>query len=269
MKDSNKKSSGIEESKDKEGLTSSNQDQPESALQNLVETGETGGPIKKVTGYATLKDLGMLTRVNKKFQSAMNKEIKQRELFIHSIVTVDHTLLLAKTKQGQNKLYAYGKNNYGQLGLGDRRARNEWTEATLPEGLDLEQIIVGYNQSFLKGTVGGEDKLYACGRNRHGQLGLGDNEDRTEWTEVPLPRGFTIDKVMAGGSFAFLTGKISGQDKLYACGGSRWGELGLGDRRARNEWTEATLPEGFKIEEVMAGYYHSFLKGTVDGEDKL
>ena len=67
MKDSNKKSSGVEETK--------NQDQPESALQNLVETGETGGPIKKVTGYATLKELGALATVNKRFQQAMNKEI--------------------------------------------------------------------------------------------------------------------------------------------------------------------------------------------------
>ena len=71
MKDSKKKSSGIEEtknqeeSKDNEELAPSNQDQPESALQNLVEIGEDGGPIKKVTGYATLKDLGMLTRVKK------------------------------------------------------------------------------------------------------------------------------------------------------------------------------------------------------------
>ena len=113
MKDSNKKSSGVEEtknqeeSKDKEGSISSNQDQPESALQNLVETGETGGPIKKVTGYATLKDLGMLARVNKKFQKAMNKEIKQRLPTIHSVSAGrEHTMLLVKINQGQNKLFA-------------------------------------------------------------------------------------------------------------------------------------------------------------------
>jgi hypothetical protein len=88
-------------------LAPSNQDKPESALQQLVETGEDGGPIKKVTGYATLKDLGVLARVNKKFQSAMNKEIKQREPMILSIsIGTNHTMLLVKTNKGEVKLYA-------------------------------------------------------------------------------------------------------------------------------------------------------------------
>ncbi|HJN37433.1 MAG TPA: hypothetical protein QF353_01500, partial [Gammaproteobacteria bacterium] len=215
MKDSKKKSSGIEEtknqeeSKDNEELAPSNQDQPESALQNLVEIGEDGGPIKKVTGYATLKDLGMLTRVNKKFQSAMNKEIKQRELFIHSIFTSgNHTMLLVKTKQGQNKLYACGYNDFGQLGLGDTKHRDKWTEVPSPKEFTIEEVMAGEYHSFLKGKgEDGEDKLYACGRNRDGQLGLGDNEDRTEWTEVNIPQGFRLEKVIAEPYHSILKGK--------------------------------------------------------------
>ena len=278
MKGSNKKSSGVEEtknqeeSKDKEGSISSNQDQPESALQNLVETGETGGPIKKVTGYATLKDLAMLARVNKKFQSAMNKEIKQRLPTIHSVSAGrEHTMLLVKINQGQNKLFATGKNDDGQLGLGDTRDRNEWTEVLVPREFSVEEVIAG-KHTFLKGKgVNGEAKLYACGRNDSGQLGLGDRLDRSEWTEVPLPDGFTIEKVIVGSYHTHLKGKgKDGEGKIYACGANRYGQLGLGDRRGRTEWTEVDLPEDFKLEQVIVGDYDSFLKGKgKDGEDKL
>ena len=345
MKGSNKKSSGVEEtknqeeSKDKEGSISSNQDQPESALQNLVETGEDGGPIKKVTGYATLKDLAMLARVNKKFQSAMNKEIKQRELFIHSIFTGrNHTMILVKTKQGQNKLFASGifvygewgrvnegliqftrdrnewtevpfpkgfkleqvavrnyhsfligkgvngedklfatgSNSSGQFGLGDRRDRSEWTEVNIPQGFRLEQVIAGYYHTFLKGTVGGQDKLFACGNNFHGQVGLGRGRAICEWTEVTLPRGFSVEKVLVGTYHSILKGKgVNGEAKLYVTGNNDYGQLGLGDRRNRSEWTEVDIPPGFRLEKIIVGlgHYdnHSFLigKGKVDGEDKL
>ena len=277
MKGSNKKSSGVEEtknqeeSKDKEELAPSNQDQPESALQNLVETGEDGGPIKKVTGYATLKDLAMLARVNKKFQSAMNKEIKQRLPTIHSVSAGrEHTMLLVKINQGQNKLFATGKNDDGQLGLGDTRDRNEWTEVLVPREFSVEEVIAG-KHTFLKGKgVNGEAKLYACGRNDSGQLGLGDRLDRSEWTEVPLPDGFTIEKVIVGSYHTHLKGKgKDGEGKIYACGANRYGQLGLGDRRGRTEWTEVDLPENFKLEQFVGGGLHSFLKGTVGGEDKL
>ena len=333
MKGSNKKSSGVEEtknqeeSKDKEELAPSNQDQPESALQNLVETGEDGGPIKKVTGYATLKDLAMLARVNKKFQSAMNKEIEQRLSRIELIsVGETHTLLLAKTKQGQNKLYACGNNfhgqlglghttkrsewtevpspkeftieevmaggshsflkgkgkdgedklygcglnHVGQLGLGDEQRRKKWTEVPLPDGFTIEKVITRGAHTFLKGTVGGEDKLYASGGNDKGQLGLGNNENRSEWTEVPLPDGFTIEKMISGGERSFLKGKgKKGEDKIYACGYNQDGQLGLGDFTGRNEWTEVDIPKGFRLDKVLVGWLHSFLKGTVGGQDKL
>ena len=280
MKGSNKKSSGVEEtknqeeSKDKEGSISSNQDQPESALQNLVETGEDGGPIKKVKGYATLKELGALATVNKRFQQAMNKEIKQRLPIIRSIsIGRNHTMLLVKITLGENKLYACGYNKFGQLGLGDTKDRNEWTEVPVPQGFNVEKVSAGSYYSFLKGKgKDGKNMLYACGRNDSGQLGLVDNDDRREWTEVDVPQGFSVEQVIAGGGPSFLKGKVGGEDKLYACGNNTSGQLGLGDNENRTEFTEVDLPEDFKLEQVVAGGKHTFLKGKrkgVNGEDKL
>ncbi len=182
-----------------------------------------------------------------------------------------HSFLIGKDKDMEAKLYACGESDFGQLGWGDTDSGNEWAEVNIPQGFGLEQVIVGDYHSFIQGKgKGGEDKLYASGYNKFGQLGLGDNNNRREWTEVPLPKGFTIDKVMAGGSFAFLTGKISGEDKLYGCGYNGVGQLGLGDTTNRLEWTEVDIPQGFRLEQVIAGHGHSFLKGKgVNGEAKL
>ncbi len=183
-----------------------------------------------------------------------------------------HSILKGKGKDGEEKLYASGKNHNGQLGLGDITDRHQWTEVRVPQGFGVEQVIAGASHNILKGKgMNGEDKLYACGHNGHGQLGLGDFNDRREWTEIDIPQGFSVEKVMAGDYHSFLKGKgKDGNDKLYACGRNFEGQLGLGDNEHRNQWTEVDIPQGFSVEKLIAGRENSFLKGKgKDGKDKL
>ena len=184
----------------------------------------------------------------------------------------DHSFLQGKGKDGEDKIYASGSNMHGQLGLGNFTKRTEWTEVTLPRGFSVEKVLVGDYHSILKGKgKNGEDKLYASGSNHFGQLGLGDTTDRDQWTEVDIPQGFRLEKALVGSCHSILKGKSKdGEDKLYACGYNLYGQLGLGDKDDRNEWTAVPLPRNFTIQKVMAGGSHSFLKGKgKDGEDKL
>ncbi|HJN37390.1 MAG TPA: hypothetical protein QF353_01280 [Gammaproteobacteria bacterium] len=183
-----------------------------------------------------------------------------------------HSFLKGKGKDGENQLYVSGRNDHGQLGLGDNNHRNEWTEVTVPQGFSLEKVMAGGFHTFLKGkNMNGEDKLYACGYNHCGQLGLGDNNHRNQWNQVPSPKGFSVENMMVGWGHSILKGKgKDGEDKLYACGKNDIGQLGLGDMNNRNQWTEVTLSKGFTIEDAIDRYGHSFLKGKgKDGEDKL
>ncbi|HJN37943.1 MAG TPA: hypothetical protein QF353_04110, partial [Gammaproteobacteria bacterium] len=119
-----------------------------------------------------------------------------------------HTFLKGKGKDGEDKLYASGKNHHGQLGVGDRRKRKKFTEVSVPQGFSVEKVVVGDNHSFLKGKgKDGEDKLYASGWNRYGQLGLGDRRKRKKFTEVSVPQGFSVEKVVVGDNHSFLKGK--------------------------------------------------------------
>ena len=92
--------------------------------------------------------------------------------------------------------------------------------------------------------------LYSCGFNYSGQLGLGDNTDRSTPTEVS--GGW--DSVVAGDDHSL--GLKNGV--LYAWGDNSYGQLGLGDNTDRSTPTEVS--GGW--DSVVAGDFHSLgLKG--------
>ena len=87
----------------------------------------------------------------------------------------NHTMGLTTS----GKLYVWGKNDTGQLGLGDVFHRNFPQEVYLKEyiksihGGDCHTICMTHN-----------DKIYSWGCNEEGQLGLGDKECRSKPCEL-------------------------------------------------------------------------------------
>jgi alpha-tubulin suppressor-like RCC1 family protein len=86
---------------------------------------------------------------------------------------------LALTESGE--VYAWGQNERGQLGLGDREDR--LTPTKVPGLTGIKAIAAGHSHSLAL-TESGE--VYAWGRNDKGQLGLGDTGDRLTPTRIPF-----------------------------------------------------------------------------------
>lgn len=87
---------------------------------------------------------------------------------------VDYSVAL----DSSNKLWAFGKNDHGQLGLNDDVPRR------LPAKLPLsnwQSMDAGANHVLV---VNSSKELWAFGSNNYGQLGLGDLSDRYEPTKV-------------------------------------------------------------------------------------
>jgi alpha-tubulin suppressor-like RCC1 family protein len=168
---------------------------------------------------------------------------------------------LALTESGE--VYAWGWNEYGQLGLGDTEDRLTPTKV---EGLPrVKAVAAGYDH-FLALTESGE--VYACGDNVYGQLGLGDTENRLTPTKVEgLPK---VKAIAAGGIspvqsivVASHSLALTESGEVYAWGYNADGQLGLGDTEDR---LTPTKVEGLpKVKAVAAGYDHS-LALTESGE---
>ena len=75
-------------------------------------------------------------------------------------------------------LYSFGRNYYGQLGLGDTTDRTSPTKV----GTDTwTAIATGYYHSL---AINSDGYLYSFGLNNYGQLGLGNTSNRSSPTKV-------------------------------------------------------------------------------------
>ena len=88
----------------------------------------------------------------------------------------DHSLIL----KNDGTLWECGYNEFGQLGLGDNTNRTTFTQVTTNVG-DIKQVYCGFNHTFILKNDG---TLWSCGYNEQGQLGLGDDTNRTTFTQI-------------------------------------------------------------------------------------
>ena len=173
------------------------------------------------------------------------------------------------------KLFSWGNNNYGRLGLGTTNVE------LFPRLVDKNNTVIQVSTyTYHLGYVTNEGKLYMCGNGANGRLGLGDTQDRISPVQLP---GFTnILQVSCGHEFtAFIT--QTGQ--LYTFGHNTDGQLGqpilptLIQRLTRyigfattSDNKEILTPtvvkelSGIRIVQISCGSYHM---GAIDSRGKV
>lgn len=88
-----------------------------------------------------------------------------------------HTLALGS----DGRLWAWGFNGQGQLGDGTAVNRPVPSASHPPMGAKIKSLAAGEDHSLFL-TEGG--RIFACGRNDHGQLGIGTTSNTATWIEV-------------------------------------------------------------------------------------
>ena len=124
-----------------------------------------------------------------------------------------HTLAIKN-----NELYVTGRNDLGQLGLGDNTFRTTFTKVTGDWGF-VDKIVCGGNTSFVRQY--NTNIWYACGQNDSYQLGLGTNSSTLTFTRVLSEWSI----IQATGNRTILKSGIDGE--WYGCGGNFAGLLGV------------------------------------------
>ena len=136
------------------------------------------------------------------------------------------------------KVYGWGKNTYGHLGL------NNTTDQTIPQlvsdisNITINKVAQGRNHSLFLDSDG---KIYSCGRNASGELGLGDTDNKTTPQHITFLNNIRITDIAAGYSTSLA---LTNNGKVYAWGYNENGELGLGDSGTYVNRTHPELIEG-------------------------
>lgn len=153
-----------------------------------------------------------------------------------------HSLAL----KADGSLWAFGLNNFGQLGLGSADRQPHPTPAQV--GTGYTALAAGSHSLALKA----DGSLWAWGLNNKGQLGLGTADFDAHPTPAQVPQaaqGIGYVAVAAGSHSLALAADGS----LWAWGYNYYGQLGLGDAVHRSTPT----PVGSGYAAVAAGNMHS------------
>uniref|UniRef100_A0A3Q3VN17 X-linked retinitis pigmentosa GTPase regulator n=1 Tax=Mola mola TaxID=94237 RepID=A0A3Q3VN17_MOLML len=165
----------------------------------------------------------------------------------------EHTAFI--TENG--KLFMFGSNNWGQLGLGSKVTVNKPTCVKALKSEKVHLVACGRNHTLICTAQG---KVFAAGGNSEGQLGLGDCNERSAFQRVHLLDSHGPIRMLAAGSNTSAALTESG--KLFMWGDNTEGQIGLGKESHASSPQEVSV--GRPISWVSCGYYHSALV-TVDG----
>ncbi|XP_036126831.1 X-linked retinitis pigmentosa GTPase regulator isoform X5 [Molossus molossus] len=165
----------------------------------------------------------------------------------------EHTAVIT----GNSKLYMFGSNNWGQLGLGSKSAVCKPTCVKALKSEKVKLVACGRNHTLV--ATGG--KVYAVGGNNEGQLGLGDTEDRHTFDLIEFFTSQHQLKQLSAGSNT--SAALTEDGKLFMWGENSEGQIGLDN--VSNVYVPHQVTVGKPIAWISCGYYHSAFV-TIEGE---
>lgn len=132
------------------------------------------------------------------------------------------------------KVWAWGYNNYGQLGIGEEPNIGLPEEVVIMENEPLTgitKIAAGGNWAGHSLALDSSGRAYSWGNGDYGQLGLGYYYER-KTTPVQVPGLASVTSIAAGGEYGTSL-FLEADGTVKACGFNDCGELGDGTQSER------------------------------------
>jgi len=166
-------------------------------------------------GTGTNED-GRLGIDNSKAGSAVMELVEADKTFTSVSIGKYHSLAIAS----DGTLWATGRNDEGQLGLGDNVSRWKWEQV----GTDSDWSYISCGRGYASYAIKSSGTLWSCGANSWYEAGFGDGVNRNTFTQL----GSDSDWVAVDGGYSHMVALRSNGD-LYGSGWNGEGELGQGD----------------------------------------
>ena len=153
-----------------------------------------------------------------------NFTLNPGETFINIEAGERHGVVLTST----GRVFTWGNNQYGQIGDNTTASSYQPKDITSFIPLDPGDYIVkifagGYN-TFL---ISDNEKVYAFGRNTHGQLGNNSYTNSLIPEDITTNFGFAVgESIIEIDAGFFHTFALTNQDNLFAFGWNVYGQLG-------------------------------------------
>ncbi|XP_078385990.1 putative E3 ubiquitin-protein ligase HERC4 [Cetorhinus maximus] len=161
-----------------------------------------------------------------------------------------HSLALSKG----GKLFAWGQNTYGQLGLGTKGGSEDSPQCvTSLTGMPVAQITAGGEHSFALSLSGA---VFGWGRNNHGQLGLKDTEDRHKPNYVKLLECKKTIHISCGEEH---TAVLTKDGLVFTFGAGSYGQLGHNSTEDEIKPRLVGCLFGNKVSQIACGSYHTLV----------
>ncbi len=213
----------------------------------------TGDNIRGQLGTDTIRQTSTLVQIISAEGEPMT-EVAQASVGEH------HSIILKKNSD----LWAVGNNSYGQLGIGTIRGESTPVQVISAEGkpmTEVDQVSVGPYRTMILKTNG---ELWAVGRNRKGQLGIGDDAGANQSTPVQVMIAAeqpmtNVIQVSAGSEHTMI---LKRNGDLWAVGRNNKGQLGDGSKTNTSTPVQVIIAEDQPITEVAqvsAGKFHTMI----------
>ncbi|KAL9647319.1 hypothetical protein ABK040_011686 [Willaertia magna] len=139
----------------------------------------------------------------------------------------------------KNRIYVCGDNRYGQLGF--EKLRSSYKPivlSALSQQYNISKISCG---AFHTIVLTSDNELFAFGRNHYGQLGIGDQRNRSYPTKIKFfeKNNIVIESIQCGD---FHTLFLTDKGEVFSCGWNRYGQLALKD------FDDRSIPTKLKLE---------------------
>lgn len=171
---------------------------------------------------------------------------------IQDIVIGDNFMITLTKDQ---RVYGWGSNSAGQLGLGHLNSVISPEPITFSS--KIKNIAVGSTHVLALTTDG---KVFGWGSNHYGQVSLNHSDQQLSQKFIVKPKPILFPEkitTIAAGMHYSLALSVSG--KVYAWGWNGFGQLGMGDLKARN--TPTLIPNLSGIQDIAAGESHALATG--------